>query len=121
MDEVGDLGGRLFPKEKIPTLVKLLEKHGIWLTEGPIGSFDGVRKVMTLPKNPTVLNVRHELSHFFDWQKYGDDYYKLFNQFEREEMVLDRLMRNGWWDKLNDAECSWSLLYPFTRKGGQTW
>jgi len=92
-----------------------LDRRGVWLTEGVNGSFDGVRGVMTLPRNPTVLQVRHELSHFLDFQEYGDDYYRLFNSFEREEMVLDRLMNNRVWGTLNDAERDWSLLYPFTR------
>ena len=113
--ESGALGGQLFPSEKIPALVRYLDRRGVWLTEGVNGSFDGVRGVMTLPRNPTVLQVRHELSHFLDFQEYGDDYYRLFNSFEREEMVLDRLMNNRVWGTLNDAERDWSLLYPFTR------
>ena len=79
------------------------------------GSFDGVRGVMTLPKNPTILNVRHELSHILDYRKYGDDYYRLFSQYEREEMVLARLKNNRIWNKLNETEREWSLNYPSTR------
>jgi hypothetical protein len=76
---------------------------------------------MELPQNPTVLNVRHELSHMLDFRKYDKDYYTNFNSFEREEMVLDRLMNNRAWDNLNETEQAWSLLYPFTRPGGQAW
>jgi hypothetical protein len=70
---------------------------------------------MTLPKNPTVLNVKHELSHFLDFKKYGDDYYKLFTPAQREQMVLERLRSNRFWDDLNDAERAFSLDYPSTR------
>ncbi len=80
------------------------------------GSFDGVRGVMTLPRNPTNLNVQHELSHMLDFRKYGDDYYKLFTPAQREQMVLERLKNNRIWDKLNDAERDWSLKYPSTRR-----
>jgi hypothetical protein len=112
----GQLGGELFPAKKIPALVKYLHRRGIYLHEGINGSFDGVRGVMTLPRNPTKLNVRHELSHMLDYRKYGDDYYKLFTSVQREKMVLDRLQNNRIWAKLNDAERQWSLNYPLTRR-----
>jgi hypothetical protein len=111
----GQLGGMLFPEYKIPSLVNYLEKRGIQVHEGINGSFSGVKGIMTLPRNPTVLNVKHELSHFLDWMKYKDDYYKLFTQAEREQMVLDRLKNNRIWDELNDAERAWSLQYPSSR------
>jgi hypothetical protein len=112
MNELGQLGGELFPAERIPSLVKYLNRRGIYLHEGINGSFDGVRGVMTLPRNPTKLNVRHELSHMLDFRRYGDDYYVLFTRAEREQMVLERLKDNRIWDKLNDAERDWSIKYP---------
>ncbi|MFN7875399.1 MAG: RHS repeat-associated core domain-containing protein [Pirellula sp.] len=112
MNELGQLGGELFPAERIPALVKYLERRGIYLHEGINGSFDGVRGVMTLPRNPTKLNVRHELSHMLDYFRYRDDYYVLFTRSEREQMVLERLKNNRIWDKLNDAERDWSVNYP---------
>lgn len=116
MDKVGQLGGDLFPAEKIPALVKYLDRRGIYVHEGLSGSFDGVRGVMRLPRNPTRLNVRHELSHMLDHGKYGDDYYKLFTPAQREQMVLERLQNNRIWDQLNDLERSWSVNYPSTRR-----
>lgn len=116
MDEVGQLGGDLFSADKIPALVKYLERRGINVLEAVNGSFDGVRGVLTLPRNPTNLNVRHELSHMLDYRKYGDNYYKLFTPTQREQMVLERLKNNRIWDKLNDAERDWSLKYPSTRR-----
>lgn len=115
-DKVGQLGGELFPTEKISSLVKYLARRDIYLYEGVNGSFDGVRGVMTLPRNPTLLNVRHELSHMLDYRKYGDDYYKVFTSAQREQMVLERLKNNRIWGKLNDAERDWSLNYPSTRR-----
>lgn len=112
MGAVGQLGGELFPAEKIPALVKYLERRNIYLYEGVNGSFDGVRGVMTLPKNPTRLNVRHELAHMLDYMKYGDDYYTLFTPGQREQMVLERLKNNRIWDMLNELERKWSLNYP---------
>jgi hypothetical protein len=111
----GQLGGELFPAEKLPALVRYLDRRGIYLHEGINGSFDGVRGVMRLPRNPTKLNVRHELSHMLDYQKYGDDYYKLFTRAQREQMVLDRLRNNRIWEQLNKAERVWSLKYPSTK------
>jgi hypothetical protein len=116
MDEVGQLGGDLFPAERIPALFKYLDRRRIYLHEGINGSFDGVRGVMTLPRNPTKLNVRHELSHLLDHRKYGDDYYKLFTPAQREQMVLERLKNNRIWDQLNDLERDWSVNYPTTRR-----
>jgi len=116
MNEAGQLGGELFPADKIPGLAKFLDRRGIYVHEAVNGSFDGVRGVMTLPRNPTKLNVRHELSHMLDYRKYGDDYYKLFTPAHRERMVLERLKNNRIWDKLNDAEREWSLNYPSTRR-----
>lgn len=115
MDEAGQLGGELFPTEKIPALVNYLDRRGIYLHEGINGSFDGVRGVITLPRNPTKLNVRHELSHMLDFKKYGDIYYEAFSPAQREQMVLDRLKNNRIWGTLNDAERKWSLEYPSTR------
>ena len=86
------------------------------MDESVNGSFDGVRAVMTLPRNPTKLKVRHELSHMLDYRKYGNDYYKLFTSAQREEMVLERLKNNRIWVKLNNAERDWSLKYPSTRR-----
>jgi hypothetical protein len=108
----GQLGGELFPPEKLPALVKYLNRREIYLREGINGSFDGVHGVMRLPRNPTRLNVRHELSHMLDYQKYGDDYYKLFTRAQREQMVLERLQKNRIWGTLNDVEREWSLNYP---------
>ena len=114
--EFCQLGGELFPSEKISALVNYLESRGIYLYEGINGSFDGVRRVMRLPRNPTKLNVRHELSHMLDYKKYGDDYYKLFTPSQREKMVLQRLKNNRNWGRMNDAERKWSLNYPSTRR-----
>jgi hypothetical protein len=113
--KVGQLGGELFPPEKLPGLLKYLDRRGIYVYEGINGSFDGVQGIMRLPRNPTKLNVRHELSHMLDYQKYGDDYYKLFTPAQREQMVLERLQNNRIWDKLNNAERAWSLQYPSTK------
>jgi hypothetical protein len=115
MDDVGQLSGKLFPKDKIPALVNYLERRGIYLYEGVNGSFDGVEGIMRLPRNPTRLNVLHELSHMLDYQKYGDDYYRIFTQAQREQMVLERLKNNRIWDQLTDLEREWSLNYPSTR------
>jgi len=112
---VGQLGGRLFPENKLPMLVKYLNRRGIYLHQGPNGSFDGVRGIMTLPRSPTHLNVRHELSHLLDYRKYGHKYYQNFSHYEREQMVLIRLKDNRVWDKLNDVERQWSLNYPLTK------
>lgn len=71
---------------------------------------------MTLPRNPTRLNVRHELCHMLDYRKYGDHYYELFTPAQREQMVLERLKKNRIWNKLNNAEREWSLNYPSTRR-----
>jgi hypothetical protein len=72
------------------------------------------RKRSGHPANPTVLNVRHELSHMLDFRKYQKSYYERFSSFAREEMAPDRFTNNHTLDTLNDAERHWSLLHPFT-------
>jgi len=119
MAESGQLGGRLYDLEKLAKLARYLERRGIVLNPARNGSFDGARSVMTLPRNPTVLNVRHELSHYLDFKRFGSDYYTRFSSFAREEMVLDRLRKNRVWNTLNELERKWSDLYPLSRPGGQ--
>jgi len=43
MNEAGQLGGELFPADKIPGLAKFLDRRGIYVHEAVNGSFDGVR------------------------------------------------------------------------------
>ena len=104
---------------KLAKLVRYLERRGVVVSPARTSSFDGVKRAMTLPHKPTVLNVRHELSHYLDFKRYGEAYYSRFSQFEREEMVLERLSRNRIWSTLNDLERRWSVLYPLSRSGGQ--
>jgi hypothetical protein len=119
MAESGQLGGRLYDLEKLAKLARYLERRGIVLNPALNGSFDGVRGAMTLPRSPTILNVRHELSHYLDFKRFGADYYTRFSSFAREELVLERLRKNRVWNTLNELERKWSDLYPLSRPGGQ--
>ncbi len=86
-------------------LVKYLEKRGVHVygTEGHphfTARSDG-SGAMFLPKNPTVLQVKHELSHYIDFKNNGFDAYVKMGRAAREQSVLNRLQNNNRiWDNL---------------------
>ncbi|WP_029920626.1 zincin-like metallopeptidase toxin domain-containing protein [Nevskia soli] len=66
---------------------------------------------MELPENPTALQVKHELSHYLDFQQLGYDAYRDLGRYGREASVLERLQQNRIWDQLNPAEQDFSVNY----------
>jgi hypothetical protein len=52
------------------------------------------RPAIYLPDNPTVLEVKHELSHWLDYKRLGVEKYSQLSPLEKEQMVLDRLKQN---------------------------
>ena len=73
-----------------------------------------------LPKNPTVLQVKHELSHWLDFKQLGLGAYSKLSVYQREKMVLDRLQGNRMWKDLNQLEKEFSLHYVEKIRGGYT-
>lgn len=107
--------GALYPTEKLRQLVSYLEKRGVSVygTEGNpsfIARADGTG-MMQLPANPTVLQVKHELSHYLDFKKMGFEAYRDMGRTAREASVLDRLKNNRLWPNLNQAEKDFSINY----------
>ena len=49
------------------------------------------RPTLFLPENPTVLEVKHELSHWLDYKNLGIEKYSQLSTLEKEHMVLKRL------------------------------
>lgn len=66
---------------------------------------------MLLPANPTVLQVKHELSHYLDFRKMGFEAYRDMGRVNREASVLDRLQANRSWSTFTDAERQFSIGY----------
>ena len=67
---------------------------------------------MFLPENPTVLQVKHELSHYLDFKRIGfDGYYNDMTRVQREQLVLTRLQSNRSWSGYSDAERTFSVNY----------
>jgi hypothetical protein len=66
---------------------------------------------MELPLRPTILQVKHELSHYLDYKKLGFEAYNALTRGERELLVLQRLQKNRIWDKLNDIEKKFAVDY----------
>lgn len=64
-----------------------------------------------LPENPTVLQVKHELSHYLDYKKLGLKGYIDLGRAGREQLVLERLQKNRIWYQFNDAEHEFSINY----------
>ena len=111
----GAFDGKLYPKDKLTPLVKYLEKRGvnIYGTEGAprfLARKNGASDIY-LPEQPTVLQVKHELSHWLDYKKLGFDGYSKLNRSQREQLVLERLQRNRIWDDLNILEKEVSEKY----------
>ena len=109
------LDGDLYPKDKLPTLVNYLNKRGVNVygtNAAPcfIGRSNGAHHIY-LPENPTVLQVKHELSHWLDFKKLGFNNYAKLSKYEREKMVLDRLQTNRLWNDLNNFEKDFSINY----------
>nr|WP_281260967.1 RHS repeat-associated core domain-containing protein [Agarilytica rhodophyticola] len=116
--------GNLYPDEKIIQLVQYLDKRGVSVMEtrgNPsfTGNWNGTG-VMRLPETPTELQVKHELSHFLDFRNHikqassvreGVQNFVDMGRLGREQAVLDRLMNNRVWNRLNDAERSFSINY----------
>lgn len=75
-----------------------------------VGMWDGTGQIY-LPANPTILQEKHELSHYLDFKKFGvHDYVKL-SRYDRERLVLERLQNNRLWSGLNDLEREFSINY----------
>lgn len=109
------LDGELYPKNKLLMLVNYLEKRGTYVygtDRAP--HFKGKRNAPSqiyLPENPTVLQVKHELSHWLDFKRLGFEKYSTLSVYQREKMVLERLQTNRVWKDLNQFEKDFSLNY----------
>jgi RHS repeat-associated protein len=108
-------GGRLYPENKLRQLVYYLERRGVSVygTEGnprftPRRDGSGM---MEFPANPTVLQVKHELTHFLDFRKFGFEAYRDMGRLGRESSVLERLQQNRVWSGLNRSEQDFSISY----------
>ena len=72
------------------------------------------RKVVTkhlLSRNPTILEVTHELSHYIDFRNLGLQGYINLGRTGRELSVLGRLQGNRLWGALTAEEQIWSIDY----------
>jgi len=69
-------GGTLYPSDKLRKLVPYLEKRGVSVY-GTNGNprfdarWDGTG-TMYLPESPTVLQIKHELSHYLDFKQHKE-------------------------------------------------
>lgn len=114
-------GGALYPPEKLQRLVGYLERRNVSVfgTDGNPGFMaraDGTGQ-MLLPENPTVLQVKHELSHYLDFRNMGFEAYRDMGRVGRETSVLDRLQANRSWSTYTDAERQFSVDYVNRLKG----
>lgn len=108
-------GGDLYPTDKLQNLVKYLERRNVSVfgtDKSPcfIARADGSGQ-MLLPAHPTALQVKHELSHYLDFKKFGFENYFKMSRLDRERLVLERLQNNRVWNNLNEAERQFSIEY----------
>ncbi len=113
----GYLDGQTYPATKRVQLAEYLRKRDvdILITNGnpAFQAFNPAtgRSALYLPLEPTVLQIKHELSHWLDCRNMGVEKYSRLNRLEKEQMVLDRLRKNRMWDDLNAAEKKFSETY----------
>ena len=111
------LDGELYPKNKLSMLINYLEKRGTYVY-GTIGDpyFTGRRNgalQLYFPERPTILQVKHELSHWLDFRRLGYEEYSKLSVYQREKMVLERLQENRIWKDLNQFEKDFSVCKRF--------
>ncbi|MDV4154771.1 RHS repeat-associated core domain-containing protein [Rhizobium brockwellii] len=114
-------GGKLYPPEKLRSLVGYLERRNVSVfgTEGNpsfMARPNGTGQLQ-LPANPTVLQVKHELSHYLDFKKMGFEAYRDTGRLGREASVLGRLQANRSWSAYTDAERQFSIDYVNRLRG----
>ena len=116
------LDGDLYPKDKLPTLVNYLNKRGVNVYGTKRSPCFNAKKFgpsqIYLPENPTVLQVKHELSHWLDFKQLGFNNYAKLSTYQREKLVLERLQGNRIWEGLNQFEKEFSIDYVKIIKEG---
>ena len=108
-------GGTPYSPQKLQQLAGYLERRGIQVMEtggNPafIGRTDRTGTIL-LPRNPTELQVKHELSHYLDFRNLGFEAYRNLGRAGRERSVLERLQGNRIWGTMNEAEKRFSIDY----------
>lgn len=119
----GFLDAQLYPTEKLQILGRYLYKRGVdlypveYLPKGKqypafTSCYDKTgRPAVFLPRDATVLEVKHELSHYLDFRKFGREFYDKLSTYKKEQMVLDRLKNNSLWNDLTIDEQIFSERY----------
>lgn len=116
----GFKNGDFYSPRKLRQLYEYLQKRGADIQPIPLGAKGpGFRAsdprtgkpTLYLPENPTVLEVKHELSHYLDMKKLGIETYTSLSTLEKEQMVLDRLQKNRVWEQLTELERDFSKGY----------
>jgi hypothetical protein len=117
----GYLDGELYPPHKLRQLYEYLHKRDADMKPPPMDAIGvGFRAMdpgtgkptVYLWPNSTVLQVKHELSHYLDCKRLGAERYSLLSTFEKEQMVLDRLRnKKKFWENLNGEERLFSEKY----------
>lgn len=107
--------GALYSPQKLQQLAGYLERRGVQVMETTgnpafVARADGTGS-MLLPRNPTALQVKHELSHYLDARNMGFEAYRDLGRAGREMSVLDRLQGNRIWGQMNGAEKTFSIDY----------
>jgi hypothetical protein len=107
--------GTLYSPQKLQQLRNYLERRKVQMmatTGNPafLARIDGTG-TMFLPANPTVLQVKHELSHYIDFRNLGFEGYIDLGRAGREMSVLNRLKRNRCWEQMNATERAFSIKY----------
>ena len=66
---------------------------------------------MLLPENPTILQMKNELSHYLDFKELGYESFVELGRPGREALVLQRLQQNRSWNEFNAGEQAFSINY----------
>ena len=81
---------------------------------GYVGGFDGVGRRLVLRSHPTEYEVWHELGHYLDFRKKGQEFYNipaLHPRVDKEQVVFDMLENSKRWERLTYEQQQHAIWY----------
>lgn len=125
MEGAGRLGGELYNAEKLAQLSSYLERRDIslkvgdhFLPPGKLGGFSAIERSLVLRDNPTNYEVWHELTHYQQFARLGEEAYSAQTRLMKEQYVFDKLeSMPRRWNSLTPGEVGHARTYIYKLGG----
>ncbi len=114
--ETGSLGGQLYPAAKLEQLGSYLAKRGVALkvgdeflppdARGVFAVYNSGGAELVLGSNPTAYEVWHELSHYIQYRRIGEEAYTALSRSRELGNVPEQFV----FDMLENSPKRWSAL-----------